>query len=140
MKSPIVFLVLIVMFIRPEIPECPAIPVRIKSCIESRQLSGYKIDPRVNPFYLRGDFDGDGKPDFAVTITSETGRSPDSKLGAQAKGEVIALNWEDGVAYIYWDGNQWLARGLRSCARQIDLSLPRLSPDNGITGSKIAIG
>ena len=86
MKSPIVFLVLIVMFIRPEIPESPAIPVRIKSCIESRQLSGYKIDPRVNPFYLRGDFDGDGKPDFAVTIIIQTGRSPSGLAMCEGNG------------------------------------------------------
>jgi len=85
-KSPTVFLVLIVMFIRPEIPESPAIPVRIKSCIESRQLSGYKIDPRVNPFYLRGDFDGDGKPDFAVTIIIQTGRSPSGLAMCEGNG------------------------------------------------------
>jgi len=46
----------------------PPIPIRIKSCMESPRLKPYKIDPRVNPYYLRGDFDGDGKPDFAVMV------------------------------------------------------------------------
>lgn len=30
----------------------------------------YEIDGSINPFYLRGDFDGDGKPDYAVRIRS----------------------------------------------------------------------
>jgi hypothetical protein len=36
----------------------------------------YDIDPARNPFYLRGDFDGDGKPDYAVwTKTEKSGQS-----------------------------------------------------------------
>lgn len=29
----------------------------------------YDLSSRVNPFYLRGDLDGDGKPDFVVLVT-----------------------------------------------------------------------
>jgi hypothetical protein len=32
----------------------------------------YSIDGSLNPFYLRGDFDGDGKADYAVRIKSKT--------------------------------------------------------------------
>jgi len=32
----------------------------------------YDFSSRINPFYLRGDFDGDGKPDFAVLIVSKS--------------------------------------------------------------------
>jgi len=32
----------------------------------------YKIDYGINPFYLRGDFDGDTKPDFAVLCVRKT--------------------------------------------------------------------
>jgi hypothetical protein len=30
----------------------------------------YVIDTSINPFYLRGDFDGDAKPDYAVRVRS----------------------------------------------------------------------
>ena len=35
----------------------------------------YDLDGSVNPFYLRGDFDGDGKPDYAFRIRSKTDQS-----------------------------------------------------------------
>lgn len=31
----------------------------------------YSIDGSMNPFYLRGDFDGDGKADYAIRIKSK---------------------------------------------------------------------
>lgn len=37
----------------------------------------YRFITRLNPFYLRGDFNGDGKPDFAVLIE----RVSDQKQG-----------------------------------------------------------
>ena len=132
------------------------VPIRIRTCLESPRLKAYKIDSRVNPYYLRGDFDGDNKPDLAVMIVGRRNNGPtglaicqgngatfvlgagtepkfstkqgddflssnwevlthdefhkflsDSRLGERAKGEVIALNWEDGTGYIYWDGNQY---------------------------------
>jgi hypothetical protein len=131
------------------------IPTRINACMESPKLKSYKIDQRTNPYYLRGDFDGDEKPDFAVMVTSGNnktsgliicqgdGRSVvlgagsrpgfstmpednflssdwevvtlaefrellyDKKVAALAKGEVICLTWEDGNAYIYWDGERY---------------------------------
>jgi hypothetical protein len=36
----------------------------------------FDINPVMNPFYLRGDFDGDGRPDYAVWIKArKTGES-----------------------------------------------------------------
>jgi hypothetical protein len=33
-------------------------------------LDSYEISAKLNPFYLRGDFDGDGVPDYAVLVVS----------------------------------------------------------------------
>ena len=34
----------------------------------------YTLSDRVNPFYLRGDFDGDQKPDYAILMTNITSK------------------------------------------------------------------
>ena len=38
---------------------------------------GLELSGRLNPFYQRGDFDGDGRPDLAVLVR----RKRDAKLG-----------------------------------------------------------
>ncbi len=43
------------------------VPDEVDRCIKSLG-TGYEISGRINPFYLRGDFDGDGKVDHAVLV------------------------------------------------------------------------
>lgn len=45
-----------------------AVGTRFKN---ARIFEKYKLSERVNPFYLRGDFDGDGKPDYAVLVKAK---------------------------------------------------------------------
>src|ERR1700674_3684405 len=35
-------------------------------------LARYDVSTKLNPFYLRGDFDGDGIPDYAVLVVNRT--------------------------------------------------------------------
>ena len=35
-------------------------------------LAKYDVSSKLNPFYLRGDFDGDGIPDYAVLVVNRT--------------------------------------------------------------------
>jgi hypothetical protein len=132
-----------------------------------RCLNGPSVKEHVtvladqNPVYLRGDFDGDGVPDYALQVKSKktghngvlicAGNGRSILLGAEttaahpfsnmpndnfvapnwavyskaetatlrrysqnapnpfpdAKGEVIAMIWEDGISLIYWDGKQF---------------------------------
>jgi hypothetical protein len=45
----------------------------------------YEIEPRINPFYLRGDFDGDGKPDYAFLVKDTSGRQGILVCGSRLK-------------------------------------------------------
>ncbi|MCE5306305.1 MAG: hypothetical protein LLG20_01560 [Acidobacteriales bacterium] len=44
------------------------VPCRVRDCLTSLG-PGYQITKRLNPFYVQGDFDGNGAADYAVSIT-----------------------------------------------------------------------
>lgn len=136
----------------------PVLPIVIATCLEkSRVRDSVVVDRNSNPYYLRGDFDGDGKPDHAVAVKGSKSqrngvlicagsgkvtllggdnpvRPPFSdlpndnfvapnwevatradvlslrttnKIVPEPKGESIMMIWEDGIHYIYWDGNRY---------------------------------
>jgi hypothetical protein len=45
------------------------IPKEVRGCLTSAG-SRYRVSGRINPFYLRGDFRGDGKIDVAILLTA----------------------------------------------------------------------
>jgi hypothetical protein len=47
-----------------------SVPEEVSGCLEQAE-KGYSLNPGLNPFYLRGDFDGDGKADHAVAVIRE---------------------------------------------------------------------
>jgi hypothetical protein len=51
----------------------PELPATIGTCMKSVDAR-LEIDRRLNPFYLRGDFDGDGRRDYAVLVRRGTSR------------------------------------------------------------------
>jgi hypothetical protein len=51
----------------------PFQPDRVAECLKSPKASGLTVLVDNNPFYLRGDFDGDGKADYAVSVRSKKG-------------------------------------------------------------------
>lgn len=55
----------------PASVDLDTLPERVASRISA--LGGkYAISDRINPFYLRGDFDGDGPVDYAVLVIERT--------------------------------------------------------------------
>jgi hypothetical protein len=48
------------------------VPTALQKCMQSKAVSDLQMTNRVNPFFLRGDFDGDGKLDYAVLVTQRT--------------------------------------------------------------------
>lgn len=92
------------------------IPQQIKQCVASLAPlanSPLKINFDINPYYLRGDFDGDGQMDFAIAMRSST---DDSKLGtgicratktpivlgAISKGKRFSDDPADSIASVGW--------------------------------------
>jgi hypothetical protein len=51
----------------------PFLPDKVAECLKSPKASGLTVLTDNNPFYLRGDFDGDGKTDYAVSVRSKEG-------------------------------------------------------------------
>ena len=50
------------------------IPNEILMQVEQGHFASlYALDGSINPFYLRADFDGDGRPDYALRIKSKAG-------------------------------------------------------------------
>lgn len=68
MRTELIFLALIFAQSAPRW----AVPPQVHGC-ERLLPTGDAITSRLNPFYLRGDFDGDGRPDYAVLIARDNG-------------------------------------------------------------------
>jgi hypothetical protein len=56
--------------------EIENIPNEALDAVELGQFAqSYVLDGSINPFYLRGDFDGDGKADYAFRVRSKLGNA-----------------------------------------------------------------
>jgi hypothetical protein len=48
------------------------VPVAVQECLKSEKTNDLELTDRMNPFFLRGDFDGDHKLDYAVLVIQRT--------------------------------------------------------------------
>ena len=55
-----------------------------------QKLPKYVYDPRLNPFYLQGDFDGDGARDTAVLVKQKAGGKSGIAIVLKSRVEIIA--------------------------------------------------
>lgn len=51
----------------------------------------YSISGRINPFYLRGDFDGDNKPDYAILVLSKKDHSRGIAIWLSSQKKFLVL-------------------------------------------------
>jgi hypothetical protein len=100
--------------------EDPNVPQRVAACLKSAEVP-VQVDFRLNPFYIRADFDGDGKADYAVLVKKGKDRGIVVCRAAVAKGTVIG----SGVPFNEWrdlDFSAWAAYEKRAAGSGV----PRL--------------
>ena len=51
----------------------PFQPDKIAQCLKSPKAAGLTVLTSNNPYYLRGDLDVDGKPDYALAVRTKSG-------------------------------------------------------------------
>jgi hypothetical protein len=83
------------------------IPADLKPCLKAQ--TELQIDVTMNPFYISGDFDGDGFTDFAVQVIERKNHLK-GVLFCFANGKM--LRWGAGIstgasANISWDYHAW---------------------------------
>ncbi len=85
-------LVLCVLPLRAQSVEPENIPLGVSEAVETRHFTeAYKLDGSMNPFYLRGDFDGDGKPDYAFWIKAKAGGATGIAIWLSSRQKLIIL-------------------------------------------------
>lgn len=73
-------------------------PDAIDSCLQNPVAKGHVVvDFKTNPYYLRGDFDGDGEPDYAVAIKGRKTRR-NGVLICTAKKYVFVLGADNPLS------------------------------------------
>ena len=92
------------------------IPQQVKNCVASfapLASSILRINLDINPYYLRGDFDGDGRMDLAIAMRSASDDTklgtgicragmPPVLLGAISKGKPFSDDPADSIASVGW--------------------------------------
>lgn len=92
------------------------VPSQVKQCaasLISLAVTSIKLDYSVNPYYLRGDFDGDGFIDLAIALRGSTddtksatgvcpARGRSVLLGSLAKGHVFNNDIAEAVPSVGW--------------------------------------
>ena len=90
----------------------------------------YSISHRINPFYLRGDFDGDGKADYAVLIVAKKGGANGIGIWLSSQKRILVLG--AGQLFKFASGqfadldflNEWQVYGKRSVEPGVEAGPP----------------
>ena len=79
------------------------VPHRVSQCLNKSQ-NRYQASRRMNPFYLRADFDADGNPDYAILITESTSKKEgiavcfgDKQKEPEIIGAGVSVGFEGGI-------------------------------------------
>lgn len=78
--------------------EQKVVPSTVESCLQ-KVLGQVELSTTVNPFYLRGDFNGDGRPDYAVTVKGKKSGRLRMLVCTEAKGVFLLGREGDSRAF-----------------------------------------
>jgi hypothetical protein len=101
----------------------------------------YAIDGRMNPFYLRGDFDGDGKADYAIWIKVKAGGATGIAIWLSSKHKItilgagIPFRFSGSTESTFENLNVWEVFGKRPVERGVEADPPPL-----LIGEAILVG
>lgn len=73
---------------------------------DSKLFSQVKVNKTQNPFYLRGDFDGDGLPDYAVAICGLKTGNP-GILIITSRSKIFVLGADNPKEYLGLPSSKW---------------------------------
>ena len=97
-----------------------AVPLAITRCLDrSRSNQSVTINKLTNPYYLRGDFDADGMPDYAVAVKgTRSGRN--GVLFCLSRNSVIVLGADNSIDRPFSDmpGDNFVASTWEVATRQ----------------------
>jgi hypothetical protein len=103
----------------------------------------YVLSAKVNPFYLRGDFDGDGRPDYAVRVVSKKGGFQgivvylSSQKGPVLLGAGTAFKFGGSAAVDFKGLDVWQVYGKQAVERGVGAGPPpKLVGDAILLGKK----
>jgi hypothetical protein len=107
------------------------IPSDVLEAVNSgRFAETYVLDGRMNPFYLRGDFDGDGMPDYALWINAKAGSDTGIAiwLSSQKKfiilGAGVPFNFAGFKESTFENLNVWEVYGKHPVERGVEAGVP----------------
>ena len=90
----------------------------------------YDLDASINPFYLRGDFDGDGKTDYAIRIKSIATHEAGIAIWMSSRHRFVVLGasrpfkMNDGTITDFRDLDVWQVYGRRPVEKGVDAGPP----------------
>jgi hypothetical protein len=124
--------------------EVENIPNEILEAVEIGQFAqSYGLDGSLNPFYLRGDFDGDGKADYAIRIKSKGDGASGIAIWLSSQHKFVILG--AGVPFKVSSSttsnldflNTWQVYGKRSVERGAESGTPpHLTGDAILAGKR----